>query len=693
MINPNKWTKEDLISLYKGRNEEGLDFKKISEKLNKSLHSVKKQYRRVNWSSFLDSPEAYISGKGESKKWDQVEMAKLYAFCKAGKSYDFIAKEMGRSFMSIESKDQSTNWQAWEKAVGNSEAPKNIAEIENSEEAIKKLTNSLIELCRDDKDRLDEIGEEDFLRKVNLEKDEMPISFREIKKFANDYLNSLGYGNPEEMTLGEGTYIIIGDSHGKHTKTPLFHLLKEVEREVCPNRIIHVGHILDDDNDISHNMGKLKNLTIVAKVEELRVVQEQRNKYDFNYEIVRDNINLGNDLVITNQDLIGDYVKTSIGSLDSHIFEEKMIVNNHKLEWAQKCSDGEDVSYIVSPGCVCEKHKSKTVKQIDFSDGKAVKQAYVDSFSKYRRMKHMYDYWDQGFLIVHIDKSGKHTIIPCLIRKINDEVYATSYFDKIITNNGVQRPDKKIFIVADMHSPNQDNNALDIQEQICKEYKPDAFVNIGDTHDYRSLNHHEMERGRIITEDVLDESAQVYSCLKRMSTWAKEKYIIFGNHERFSNDFVARYPQLKKCLDFKFICDIDELNYKLIDLKGVLKLGPTKFIHGDLAMFGQSGNKLEKTARTFSGTVFVGHVHYPAIRFGSLSVGLSGKLDQKYNEPHASTWVHGFGLCNHYKGFSFPTTVAIINNKCIINKKIYKPVNPNSWKIVKYTAKIVYQGI
>jgi hypothetical protein len=243
-----------------------------------------------------------------------------------------------------------------------------------------------------------------------------------------------------------------------------------------------------------------------------------------------------------------------------------------------------------------------------------------------------------------------------------------------------------------MHSPNQDNVALDIQEQICKDYKPDILVNIGDSHDYRALNHHDLDKGNVIKGNILDESAQVHYSLKRMATWAKDKYIIYGNHERFAEDFVAKFPQFGKYLDFQFICDLNELGYNMVDLKGVLKIGPTKFVHGDMTMYGQSGNKLEKAARTFKGTVFIGHMHYPAVRYGTYSIGLSGKLDQKYNEPNASTWIHGFGLCNQYRGFDFPTTIAI-NKNCNINAKTYKAVNPDLWKVKNYNVRLIYQGL
>jgi len=390
-----------------------------------------------------------------------------------------------------------------------------------------------------------------------------------------------------------------------------------------------------------------------------------------------------------NQDIISDYVKTPISNLDSQIFDNKVIVNCHRLELMPKCSN-EDISYFASPGAICERHINTTIKQIDFEDQKTVKQAYYGGFSKYRRMQHMYKYWDQGLIVVHVSKTGEHTIIPSIIRKIGKK-YVTSYFNKMITSEGLANPEKRIFVNADTHSPNHDNKILDLQEQICKDYKADIYVNVGDAHDYRCLNHHVMERGITITENILDESAKVHSVLKRMATWAKESHLIYGNHERFAADFMAKFPQFNKYLDFKFLCSLESLGYSLTNLKNVLRIGSAKFIHGDLTMYGQPGNKLEKTSRTFGNNTFVGHVHYPSIRFGSYSLGLSGKLDQEYNEPSASTWIHGFGFCNQFEGNSFLTTIPVIDYKCNINNKRYSPKDAESWDLTNYKVSLVYE--
>lgn len=45
---------------------------------------------------------------------------------------------------------------------------------------------------------------------------------------------------------------MVSDSHGKHTTRGTFRLLNVLNNYFNFDSIIHVGHILDDDNDISY---------------------------------------------------------------------------------------------------------------------------------------------------------------------------------------------------------------------------------------------------------------------------------------------------------------------------------------------------------------------------------------------------------------------------------------------------------
>lgn len=689
MARKRKWTPEKLLELHKLK-ENGKSFKEIAKHFKEAGTAVARVWYRVQWEPFLADPDNYYGGTmSQAKRWTDEEMIQLDAYLQSGKSYNFIAEKLERSIISVERRSQNTNWKAWREIR---KAPTVVSDQEGADERRQSLLvqfiSALLTVCRHDFTKLKKITEEDFLNRVNLDKTRLFIPFSELKEAASNKLIELGFGNPGVMDLGAGVYVIVGDSHGKHTKKDMFALLRCVNKTLSPDKIIHIGHILDDDNDISYDWGTFDNLIILGKAEELKTIQDQRNKFKFNYDIVQDSIFLG-DMVVFNQDLISDFVKSPISNLDSEIFDSKAIVNCHRHEFFTRCSN-EETSYLASPGSLCEKHIITTIKQIDFEDGRVIKQAFPEGFIKYRRMNHMNKYWEQGMLVVSVDKSGNHTVVPCRI-KHTAKGFATSYFDKIITSKGVFKPEKKIFVNGDMHCDLHDHNVLDIQQQICKDYKPDVQVNIGDTFNYLSLNHHIMDRGGVITErKILDEAAQTHYALRKVAGWAPESYLIYGNHERFAKDFVEKFPQFGRYLDFSFICDLENLGYKLVDLKKEIKIGSATFVHGEIRMYGQPGTKLEKTSRTFGKDVFIGHIHRPAIRFGCYSIGLTGILDQEYNEPNASNWLHGFGLCNQFQGKSWSTTIAIINNKCVLNKKTYKPVNPVEWKMPKYNARIVY---
>ena len=683
-----KWTKNELLTLYKLHYEDGETFEEIADKLEgRSAASIKRKFGRVDWDAFAANPDAWLDDQTGVRSWKHSELVQLDAYLQCGKSYGFIAQHMNRSVISIERKAQETDWNAWRAAM--------IEDIDDElgEEArdalISQLVDAMTSLSRHDYVRLNGITQDEFMRKINFDDKSLPVPFTELKDLTKKRLDDEGLGNPETIELGEGTYVIVGDSHGKHTKTKVFDLLKQFVRFIKADAVIHVGHILDDDNDISYLWGNIKNLTILAKEDELRIVQQQRNKFKFSYNIVRGCITMG-DLVIMNQELISDYVKTPIRNLDSEIFDSQVVVNCHRLETASKASESDNPFYIASPGSLCEQHIVKTIKQIDFTDNRTVKLAFHGGFAKYRRMKHMCKYWNQGLIVIHVDANGNHTIVPCLIQKVSGD-YATSYFDRIVTSTGVYKPTKKIFVTCDAHCPMHNPDILDIQEQICLDYGADVLVNLGDVHNYSSLNHHEMDRGKILFGDLLQESAEVFHLLRNMKEWAPECHLIVGNHERFCRDFVDKYPQLASCLDLEFLCALKSLDYKITDLKDVLKIGSAKFIHGDMRFYGQNGTKLEKASRALGHNVFVGHVHYPSIRFGCYSAGFSGQFDQEYNEPNASQWIHGFGMCNQYRGKSWSTSIAIMGNHCVINGKTYFPKNASKWKIKNFNATICYE--
>jgi len=555
---------------------------------------------------------------------------------------------------------------------------------------IDNLVRGIIEVARHDPKNLRSLTKQQFQQKIIID-GSLPISFVELKKKALYELEQIGYSYPSSKMLGEGTYIVVGDTHGKHTRTGMFKLLKNLNKHLNANNIIHVGHFVDDDDDINYNWKDFSNLIVLAKEEELKTIATQKLKQ----EIIRKEILLGNKLTIANQDLLGDYVNTPLSrGITPEFFENSTITNLHRHEMDTRCTEDGTFACVVSPGCLCEQHLVATIKQQDFTDGRTVKMTFPSGYKKYRRMQHMYKTWQQGISIIHIDKQGDFSIVMCRIHKTS-KGFTTSYFDKIITENNILEPDEKSFINSDIHCKLHDCNILDIQEQIVEDYKPDIFAILGDISDSHSLNHHVFSKNnsmRITDSTILNESASTNYLLTRMTKWAKRKILLLGNHERFLNDIVDKLPQFSEILNFKFICNLQDLGFEVIELNQTKKIANVIYTHGDIKMFGQTGsNRFDKIFRTYGRNVIMGHTHSPACRNDCYTTGLSGKLNLEYNEVNASRWQHGFALSNSFEDVAFICNIIITNNKTLLNKKCYKPINPNNWIVPKFRAKLEYK--
>ena len=289
-----EWDAKRLLKLYKLRVTDDKTWDEISKIFKTTKSSVANRFRRISWEEFLKDPEAYADGNVRLKKWTDEEMIQLDAYIQADKSYDFIAEKLNRTIVSTERQAQQTDWNAWRK-IRYSDPLKDTDVTDEDEEQrqailLEQVVEALISVCRNDFNRLRAIKEKDFLTRVNLDKSFMPISFTELKGIASDRLVELGYGNEESLDLKAGRYVVVGDSHGKHTKKDMFALLKKINSTLKPTKIIHIGHILDDDSDISYEWGAFDNLVILAKIEELKFIQDQRNKFNFSYDVVRESI-------------------------------------------------------------------------------------------------------------------------------------------------------------------------------------------------------------------------------------------------------------------------------------------------------------------------------------------------------------------------------------------------------------------
>jgi hypothetical protein len=304
--------------------------------------------------------------------------------------------------------------------------------------------------------------------------------------------------------------------------------------------------------------------------------------------------------------------------------------------------------------------------------------------------------WEKGVILLYVDKEGNYTPVMLRIYDINKDELGIGFLDKVVTNKKTYSSNQIDLITGDMHVPMHDIDVLALIDNIASTYKFKNHINLGDVCHNLALNHHSMDKGRILeymNESVLSEAACTNYVLSKCMKWASKNYLIYANHERFLEDFFMKFPQLKEMLDIKMLYGLEQLGIELIPMKNTLKIGNAIYAHGDMKPYGIGGKITERMAKIFNGysnPVMIGHVHFPSIRSGCYSIGLVGKLDQKYNEPTTSRWMHGFGIGTTMGKNTWLATIPIINDCLYMDGKVFDSRNSDKWTMKKYKAEIKY---
>ena len=572
----------------------------------------------------------------------------------------------------------------------------------HSKEAIfNDMVVAFLKLARHDIDRIEKITFKEYHSALDNSVirfcKKFSITFDDIVKEAGNRLTkAFGLEFGKKKTLKPGTYLVVGDSHGKHCRNKTFDLLVNIVKEYSIKSIIHVGHILDDDNTISYRWSDFNNVIIIPKREELQIVVDKNRTEKFKFELVHETIAAG-DIEIRNQEFFtNEYMDVSIANMPQNIVQKHTITNFHRHEMESRNTPRNENLLYMGVGCICDQFVTNTRLIKNWVGGGQMKESYTNGFVTYRRRGEMVKLWEKGVVLLNIDKEENCTPVMLRIYDLNANELGIGFLDKVVTNKKIYESSQMDLITGDMHIPMHDPEILSIINSVAHTYDFENHVNLGDVCHNQSLNHHCMDKGRILetmNESTLKDAANTNFVLSRCSEWAEKDWLIYANHERFIKDFFMRYPQLKDILNIEMLYGLDRLGIELVPMKETLKIGNAIYAHGDMKPYGIGGKITEKMAKIFKGyvnPVMIGHVHFPSIRSGCYSIGLAGKLDQKYNEPTTSRWMHGFGIGTTLGNITWLATIPIINNRLFLDGKIYKPVNADKWTMKKYNAEMTY---
>lgn len=499
---------------------------------------------------------------------------------------------------------------------------------------------ALLSLSRNSLSRLKDITKSDFLKYAH----DFNGDFNKLKSQAIAVLKSKGEASPYLVHLSDGNYLVCGDSFGKHTKTAMFSLLRNICKRRHIRNVIHVGEALDDDNEVSNLWNTLEtNVIFVTKSNELEEMHKQQSLYGF--EIVRGRVELGN-IVVTNQEQVQPYTKTAISSIDFSDYKASTIVNctRHELSYLPHSSNDR---FIASPGTLSVPFVKRTIKQFSFVDGFKAKLCYTKDFIKYRRMKEIAErFWENGIVLVNVRNGIAYTSMV-RIKFSGDGWYTYIDGDYYSSYNDEGHPYTKNLVVADIHVPNEDASAVGLVKEAVGDTFFNEFIVNGDVFDARPCNPHVtgVQEG-----DVLYELERYNTFLQFFKFVAMKSVLLFGNHDIFYLKWLKSFPAFRKLFTALISGVAKKHGYEFSESKYLLDSEPytttnTAYIHGHAKFFGTKGSMIEKNAHNFDQeTVILGHTHSPEIRYGAYVLPCLCQLEQGYNTPYNSNWKTGFGI-------------------------------------------------
>jgi hypothetical protein len=563
------------------------------------------------------------------------------------------------------------------------------------------MVEALMNMARYEKDRLKKITPQQFYARHEKSDEyalQHAIPYEDIENEAASRLTEMfGLEFDRERRLEKGVYLIVGDSHGKHTPHETFDLLQNLQEHFNFKNIIHVGHILDDDGLISYRWKDFDNFIVVPKMGEVRGIIQSMKKEKFSFDIVHDRLYTDH-LDIRSQDFfMNEYTDTSITNINQNLMHRHTIMNFHRHEMDGRNTPRDRNLMYMAPGCLCDVFVTQVRKIKDWVSGGTMKEAWTSSMPTYQRRHEIMNLWEKGVIILHVDSKGEYTPVMCRIYDLDDEERGIGYFEVLVTSKGIYESDQMDLITADMHVPLHEPKVLSIIDKMAEDYRFTNHINLGDACHNISVNHHNLDRRWVMeyaNVSLLWESAYTSFILGKSAKWADNNYLIYANHERFLDDFFKKYPQFKEMFDVNMLYNLGEHGIELIPLKDYIKLRNVTYIHGDIKHFGLGGRMLDRNAKNFDSSinpVVQGHSHYSAIRSGSYAIGLCGKLDQKYNEVNSSRWNHGFGIASSHGERTWVTTIPILFDNLYLNGKHYRGSNDSKWVMDDFKATIHYE--
>lgn len=241
----------------------------------------------------------------------------------------------------------------------------------------------------------------------------------------------------------------------------------------------------------------------------------------------------------------------------------------------------------------------------------------------------------------------------------------------------VRIKEKKTLVVADIHAPYHDKDALLIALEYGYKADCDGVLILGDMHDFFSVSFWEKDPRKRDFQYELEITRVIYETISGGFPDAKLRIKIGNHEERYDRYLGVKAPELLGVDAFEFaaITHCDRHGFEVIGDRKILKIGTLNLVHGH--EFGRSITAPVNPARGLflraKTHCLCAHHHQPSYHpepdmngkvIGCWSIGCLCDLHPQYLP--INKWQHGFSIVERLGNEEF-----LVQNKVIIKGKVY----------------------
>lgn len=242
---------------------------------------------------------------------------------------------------------------------------------------------------------------------------------------------------------------------------------------------------------------------------------------------------------------------------------------------------------------------------------------------------------------------------------------------------------KRAVALFDVHYPVHNEATINALFDYLKKNPPDIFVFGGDQFHFDCISHHTEGRPlyrtrRSFMNDIEGFEKHVLVPLEKLLPKGCVKTYHLGNHERFSEDFIEKHPELDGALDHCRLLKLEERGWKIVPLGHASKLGKLTVAHGEiLSGQGNQGSNFpaKKAVEMYAGNVLVGHSHSPQTFTKISPVEHTNKwqghvapcacdINPSYLRNRGTAWLNGFCLIDVLPNGNFSYYPVIVTDGC-----------------------------